>query len=618
MCGIAGVFGPRNPAAIEAMLRNMRHRGPDDSGLYVDDVVTLGHLRLSIVDTSSAGHQPMAAARGDIQIVYNGELYNTHERRTALQRMGRDFGSASDTEVILALYERYGTNCLKLLRGIFAFAIYDRRDGPGQEKLLLARDHFGIKPLLYSEQPWGIVFASELKGLLSSGLIEREVDPVSVRQLLSHGSVYQPRTMVRGVRSLPSGHYMLVDRSGAKIHRYWEFGMDRFPGLRKQPYGAQVEAVRSVLTDSVQRQMMADVPVGAFLSGGVDSSLIVALMSRATNRQVKTFSVGFESEANVVDEGDEAAETAAFLETDHSRIIVGASEIVEHLERFISGIDQPSVDGLNSYFVSHATSQEVTVALSGTGSDEIFLGYPWFARLGHQFGTDPVIASGGAESERFLQAFGGQYNLFGPEGATRLISSHLRREAPECSFAEDLVHNDELPHAGTLDRAGVLCLNGYTRNQLLRDIDACSMSHSLEVRVPFLDPVVVDLALSLPQESKLAITDRTLDGTASYDESGVKRVVCDAARQYLPPNFFSKRAKKGFALPFADWLRGPLAEVMADTLAPASVARGGLFDADGAHEIYSGFLRGERPWSHPWTLMISELWRRAVLQSSTP
>ncbi|MCJ2126403.1 asparagine synthase (glutamine-hydrolyzing) [Methylobacterium sp. J-077] len=612
MCGIAGIFGQSNFEAVQAMLRATEHRGPDDQGIYVDEAVTLGHRRLSIIDTSATGHQPMGASEGRIQIVYNGELYNTEERRQALRGLGREFKGSSDTEVILALYERYGVGCLKLLRGIFSFAIYDRRQGPGRETMLLARDPFGIKPLLYHKTHKAIVFASELKGLLASGLIPREVDPVSVRQLLSLGSVYQSRTMVKDVESLPSGHYMVVDRAGIHIERYWTFAHDRVPNLRRQPYPMQVEALKWALSDSVKRQMVADVPVGAFLSGGVDSSLIVALMSAATNRQIKTFSVGFESDAQVVDESHEAAETAAFLGTDHTRVMVGTNEIVDHLMRFIRGIDQPSVDGLNSYFVSHATAQHVTVALSGTGSDEVFLGYPWFARMAHRFGSAPLPPE---QTPEYLQAFGGQYHLLGPEAATRYLSEDFRNQSVEQSFSADLALNDDLSGGGTLDRAGVLCLNGYTRNQLLRDIDACSMAHSLEVRVPFLDPVVVDIALSLPQESKIAMTERTLDVDASYDESGVKRIVCDVARDYLPPSFFNKRAKKGFALPFADWLKGPLAEVVQDTLSAQTVRSSGMFDPTGASEIYNDFQHGLRPWSHPWTLMISELWSREVLNA---
>ncbi len=612
MCGIAGIFGARDPESVEAMLAAMIHRGPDDHGTYIDSGVTLGHRRLAIIDTSPGGHQPMSAADGAIQIVYNGEIYNYRALRDGLRAKGWHFHTQSDTEVVLALYAQYGDDFLAQLRGIFAFAIYDKRQGPGRERLLLARDHFGIKPLLYAEHRGHLVFASELKGLLASGRVAREIAPEGLRQLLSLGSVYQPRTLIKGVKSVPAGHCLVAEGSVRRLRRYWSYGLDRVPSLRQRPYPEQVEAFHETLRESVRLQMIADVPVGAFLSSGVDSSLIVALMARESNAQVKTFSVGFEAGANAFDESHATRDVADLLGTSHSRVIVGRTEIATHLDRFVTGLDQPSVDGLNSYFVSYAAAQAATVALSGTGGDEIFLGYPWFAHIERQFGTTLVEERNGAA---FRHAFGSLYHCFGPEDAVSLMSEPYRREAPRRGFAEDLEEADELRQGGALERAGVLCLNSYTRNQLLRDIDACSMIHSLEVRVPFLDPAVADFSLSLPPEAKLSVTPRTLDPQASYDDSGVKRIVCDVARHYLPATFFSTRAKKGFILPYADWLRGPLAGVLAETLSPQTVKRAGLFEATAVTGVYEAFLRGDRPWSHPWVLMVAELWRRQVLRS---
>src|SRR5712691_5396463 len=389
MCGIAGIFGASDREAVQGMLRAMVHRGPDDEGMYADPVVTLGHRRLAIIDVSPAGHQPMSAADGAIQIVYNGEIYNYREKRAALEERGHRFQTQSDTEVVLALYERYGEDFLSHLRGIFALALYDRRDGPGREKLLLARDNFGIKPLVYAERNGWLLFASELKGLLASGLVAREPDPEAVRMLLSFGSIHQPRTFIRGAKALPSGHYLTVDKNGPRLRRYWSYETNRVRGLRKRRYEEQVDALRELMLETVRLQMVADVPVGAFLSGGVDSSLIASLMARETNGRVLTFSVGFDYGANTHDESEDAAKTAALLNTDHTRVHIGNGEVAEHLRGFVTGIDQPSVDGLNSYFVSYAAAQAVTVALSGTGGDELFLGYPWFANIERQFGTDP-------------------------------------------------------------------------------------------------------------------------------------------------------------------------------------------------------------------------------------
>lgn len=637
MCGVAGIFLRPNVDAVRQMVAAMRHRGPDDAGLFVDDAVVLAQARLAIIDTTPGGHQPMASEDGSIQVVYNGEVYNYRAERFLLQSRGYHFRTESDTEVVLKLYEEFGEAFLQRLRGIFALAIYDKRGGTGKEKLLLARDQFGIKPLLYSQISGGIVFASELKALLASGLIPRHVDSESLQQLLSLGSVYQPKTLVEGVLSLPPAHYMRVDRSGTRLQRYWSFGLDRVAGLRQSPYADQVEQFGAAMAESVKLQMVGDVPVGAFLSGGVDSSLIVALMARETGGYVKTFSVGFEEGAGAADESHEAAEIAQLLETDHTRVLVTAADMAAHLDRFIVGLDQPSVDGLNSYFVSHAASHGVTVSLSGTGGDELFLGYPWFANVQNSFPDVPQTRRGTIirrlagrlpfvnrraqqqsavrpDPVEFRETFGRQYHCFGPSAAHDLLSPGRRDAAGIRSFAQELASCDELANGDLLDRTSVMCLNGYTRNQLLRDIDACSMAHSLEVRTPFLDVGIADFAFSLPVASKLVMSERTLDPTASYAESGVKRIVCDVARKYLPEVFFDARAKRGFALPFADCLNGPLAETLADTLSPASVSQAGLFDPVAVSQIHQDFLEGRRPWAHPWLLMVIELWRRHVLQ----
>jgi asparagine synthase (glutamine-hydrolysing) len=360
-------------------------------------------------------------------------------------------------------------------------------------------------------------------------------------------------------------------------------------------------------------------------------------MARETGGHVKTYSVGFEEGADAIDESHDAAQIARHLETDHTRVLVRATDMVAHLDRFIAGLDQPSVDGLNSYFVSYAASQGVTVSLSGTGADELFLGYPWFAAVQSGF-LDANPPPDGAKAQtwtsrlpfigRFArraaadthnsaglrEAFGRQYHCFGPAAAHDLLAPAERNAVRAKTFAEDLAQCDELPNGDLLERTSVICLNGYTRNQLLRDIDACSMAHSLEVRVPFLDVAVADFAFSVPSASKLAMSEHTLDPAASYADSGVKRIVCDVARKYLPAAFFDTRAKRGFGLPFTDWLKGPLAEVLSDTLSPASVSRAGLFDPASVTRIHKDFLAGRRPWSHAWLLMVTELWRRRVLQ----
>jgi asparagine synthase (glutamine-hydrolysing) len=605
------------------MIAAMAHRGPDDRGRFDDHAVALGHGRLAIIDLSPAGHQPMTDPSGNIWITFNGEIYNWREKRAELERQGIEFRTRSDTEVLLALYVRYGDDFMRHLRGIFAFAIYDRRQGPGRERLLLARDQFGIKPLVYAETPGSFIFASEMKGILASGRIPGRIDPQALRTLLTFGSVCQPRTLVAGVRMLPSAHRIVVDQSGARIERYWSLATGRNSVVRL-PYSEAVRHTRKVLADSVKAQLVADVPVGAFLSGGIDSSLIVALMAQTQTHRIKTFSVGFEREGADIDETADAEEVAAWLRTDHNRVVVTAADVRNQFERFVLGLDQPSVDGLNSFFVSEAAGRSVKVALSGTGSDELFAGYPWFAGM---VGADkPVYESWRARflgklcrSEQrarvrsFLDRYGQHYFCCGSNGPPTLLSGDYRSQAGTfVPMSDDLAMSDELAGADVLDRVTALCLNGYTRNQLLRDLDACSMIHSLEVRVPFLDVEVVDLALSLPRAAKLKPEARPLDLSATYDDSGIKRIVVDVARELLLPSF-TRRRKRGFGMPFATWMKGPLRPIFDDALSSKAVRKRGLFDPPSVRRLYDEFREGHIAWNQAWLLGIIEIWSRLVL-----
>ncbi len=378
MCGICGVWGADKDFAVEAMTRAMNHRGPDDNGVYRDSTVSLGMARLAIIDVTEGGHQPMKNPEGTVWIVYNGEAYNFKSERKHLEEKGYSFNSSSDTEVVLRMYEYYGDDFLLRLRGMFALAIYDRRRGAGRERLLLARDQLGIKPLLYAEAGEKLVFASELKALLASRLVEPEIDPDGLRLLLTYGSVYQPRTIIRGIQMLPPAHRMIVENGRKRIERYWSLGANRQIEFGALPYEKLVSEVTGALNDSVALQMVSDVPLGAFLSGGIDSSLLVAMMARQVSHKIKTFSVGFESEGALMDESDEAERTARFIGTDHYKVLVRGADVRDHIKHIAWSLDQPSVDGVNTYFVSRAARRDVTVAISGNGGDELFAGYPWF------------------------------------------------------------------------------------------------------------------------------------------------------------------------------------------------------------------------------------------------
>jgi asparagine synthase (glutamine-hydrolysing) len=639
----------RGGGSVGPMVAAMRHRGPDDSGIVESGNVRLGMSRLSIIDLSPNAHQPMCNPEGTIWIVYNGETYNFKEEREILIRKGYSFKSASDAEVVLKMYETYGDDFLLRMRGMFALAILDKRRGAGRKRLLLARDHLGIKPLLYARVGSTFLFASELKAILASGLVKPEIDPIALRMLLTYGSVCQPRTMLRGVNMLLPAHRLIVELGKERLERYWSLSLDRHLGMRTRPYDDLVDEVGARLSESVRLQLVSDVPLGAFLSGGVDSTFLVGLMTRVAGRRIKTFSVGFEAEGRHIDESGDAERTARFLGSDHTCLVVRGIDVRDQIAQIASSLDQPSVDGVNSYFVSRAARQAVTVAVSGTGGDELFAGYPWFAEMVQYEkerekqkpksatrailtkiarsslrcrwrGYSPDASFPKSSAPGFISRYGRIYQIFGIEGAVRALSPDINRAADSgYSLESDLSMIDELPGGTPVERVTALCLRGYTNNQLLRDIDAVSMAHSLEVRVPYLDVPLVDLALSLPSSSKIGKVD---DGVnpyqASYREMGSKKVLIDAGRKLgVLPEGIDRQPKRGFGMPFDSWLKGPLHDVLEETLSAETTRKRGLFEMNEIDRIKKDFHEGRLGWSQPWLLMIIELWFRKVLESKS-
>lgn len=643
MCGISGFWGSPQTDALRSMVEAMRHRGPDDSGVYYDDRCSIGMARLAIVDLSPSGHQPMSTPDGGLHIVYNGEMYNFIEERERLIQDGVSFSSNADTEVVLRLYERHGRRCLERMRGMFAFAVYDRRQGRGRETLFLARDQLGIKPLLYAEQNGRLLFASELKALYASGLVVQELEPEALRQLLAYGAVIQPRTIQRGVSMLPPGHWLEVDGSGSRIERYWAPSFDRHPELADASLNELTELFETELSEAVRLQMISDAPLGAFLSGGIDSSLLVALMKRHAEGRVKTFSVGFEGEGEDIDESADAAKMAKWLDVDHENVTIGESDALASIEKISWSLDQPSVDGANAWFVSQAARRQVTVSISGTGGDELFAGYPWFwgmdaqerldrqrpwrarlkrgiSRAATQSFLDPSAAHSGSAWLRRIRNGGSfaarcvQYNLINDETqAARLLSPDLANEARAgAAMGSDLDFMDEATDERPVNRVAAFTLRGYTCNQLLRDIDGASMGHSLEVRVPFLDPRIVDLALSMPDHARM-------DGKTSvsgfegltYDEIGAKRLLIEIGKRHLPPGY-ERQPKRGFRMPFDNWLNGALRPVLEDCLSEASVSQTGWLNPQEAGRVKDDFFCGRISWTKPWLLMMIELWKRTV------
>jgi asparagine synthase (glutamine-hydrolysing) len=390
---------------------------------------------------------------------------------------------------------------------------------------------------------------------------------------------------------------------------------------------------------------VSDVPLGAFLSGGVDSSILVAVMTKALGTPVKTFSVGFAAEGRDIDETPDAERMARYLGTDHSTSIVTGDDVRDRITAIAAALDQPSVDGVNSYFVSMAARRDVTVAISGTGGDELFAGYPWFitmAQDSERRAREPwrslagsVVAAaarhpafdgllrrrGGGRVHRlrrggFVGAYGETYQIFGPVGAARLMTPGVAAAAGAGAPPHrDLEQLDELANGSAIERVTALATRGYLANQLLRDIDAVSMAHSLEVRVPYLDPVVVDTALSLPDAAKLGDVRAGNAYGQTYRATGAKRVLIDVGRRWLPPDF-DEQPKRGFAMPFDAWLRGPLGDVLDDTLDADGARRRGLLDPASVIRVRDRFRRREAGWAEPWLLMMLELWCREVLDTA--
>jgi len=644
MCGICGILGGSEIGAIKRMVSAMHHRGPDDSGVYGEEGMALGMSRLAIIDLSPNAHQPMSNPEGTLWIVYNGEIYNFREEREVLVKKGHRFKSSSDTEVVLRMYEVYGDDFLTRMRGMFALAIYDKRRGLDRKRLLLARDPLGIKPLLYGRRGSTFFFASEMKAVLASGLVERRFDPEALRLLVSYGSITQPETAVSGVRMLLPGHRLVIESGKERIDRFWKLDIDRVQDLRRRSYDEQVNRVKDALQESVKMQMVSDVPIGAFLSGGVDSTLLVALMAQESNTSIRTFSVGFGEEGRGIDETDDAERVAKLLGTEHQRVLVTGQDFRDRVSHIASALDQPSVDGVNSYFISMAARQGVTVAISGTGGDELFAGYPWFgnmliarnnsegrpirsyllkvfSHLARQGLFDPAMGSRfGPFVERmrrlssFVAQYSRQYQIFGPLGAGRILAPEVRESVSVGREpSRDMASADELSYGSTIERVSGLCLRTYTQNQLLRDIDAVSMAHSLEVRVPYLDTLVADTALSLPDNAKVGDMRGILDSSeATYQETGVKRILIDAGRNLLPDGMDLQK-KRGFGMPFDSWLKNSLRDVLEDTLSPEVVKKRGYFCVNEVETIGKRFIAGEISWVFPWLITITELWCRVVL-----
>ncbi len=611
MCSISGIFSVHRNHRLSPVISRMNaaqhHRGPDDHGIAECEPqrVVLGNTRLAIIDTSPAGHQPMTDPHTGNSITYNGEVYNFKELR---REIDSEWFSNTDTEVVLRAYAKWGVAAFRKLRGMFGLAIYDR----AKQQLMLARDPLGIKPLYYYSTKDQLVFASELRALLSSGLVPKQLSHEGVNSYLATGSVTAPLTIVEGIRQLLPGHYLQVSANESGVLDLNDVKYSTADQVHDVCSRADaVLRLRSELEESIRLHLVSDVPLGVFLSGGMDSSALVALMSRITKERPKTFSVVFD-ERNLTEAPFSHAVSEEF-QTDHTEIKLSEDRLLEILPQAIAAIDQPTMDGVNTFVVSQAVKQAgVTVALSGLGGDELFAGYPSFRRalkinaisqtsrrvLRAAAGVGQVALNGSVQRHKFWQliksegAPGDVYRISRQLFATDAVAQMTGRDA---SLSANETHVD----TDVVNAISRLELNGYMTNTLLRDTDAMSMAHSLEVRVPFVDVKVVDYVLSLPGGWKLGA-----------DRSGPpKALLADALSDLLLREFLA-RPKMGFTLPFEKWLQQNLrSEVSSVLLDTRRLSVAGL-SARIVEAVWNNFLAKPRAigWSRPWSLYVLAKW----------
>lgn len=638
MCGIAGLLADATIEVedrLSAMIRSLRHRGPDDEGRFQSEILCetgtrwhLGFRRLAVIDLTADGHQPMVDDVTGNVLILNGEIYNFRDLRPELEAAGYRFRSRCDAEVVLYGYAQWGLSVVDHLRGMFAFALFDRAN----EQVVLARDRMGEKPLYYCNRPAGegirFAFASEVRTLLAGDVADRSIDECALRSYVANGFVTGPRSLIRGIRLLNAGCLLTVDATGRSTERrFWELPD---PSTHNGRYGGPA-ALRDLLADTVRRQVVSDAPLGAFLSGGIDSSIVVGLAQRQREEPLRTFTLTFEEDE--YSEARYAALVAQAFGTDHEEIQLTRSEFRSSLPAVIGALDQPSFDGANTFFVARAARQlGLTVALAGTGGDELFGGYSSFSQLrrlkfalgllspvpsairsalrsaalsvdGWWRGGFPSQASTGKSLcllngvSDLTGVYDLLYRIFLPETAAQLVDPSLGNGASDLQTGE-LAGDLPLWVRSRFDLTGLsfLELRHYLGNRLLRDTDSVSMAVSLEIRLPLIDYRIVELAFSVSEMER-------------FYPLGTKRCLVEASGVSLP-DAIRQRRKQGFVLPIDNWLRGALVDEAAETLLDPSLCRRAGLEPRAVERLWRQFLSGDRGlyWTRLWALYVLLRW----------
>lgn len=600
MCGIVGIVQRQESVSnreipLRGMMNAMLHRGNDDSGVFHDDSISLGHQRLSIIDTSMDGHQPMFSSDENVVVVFNGEIYNYIELKAELSSF-YSFKTNSDTEVIIAAYLMHGLDFVQHLNGMFAIALWDRN----AQELYLFRDRLGEKPLYYSTIDGSFLFASEIRSILASDWVPRRLNQSALLTYQVYQTVWNPHTMVKGIMSLPPGHRMLVTKDGeVSIEEYWS--LNKVQPVDVTSLKSAQEMVRQELERSISWRMRADVDFGAFLSGGVDSSIVVALMAKMSSRPIKTFSIAFKEEE--FDESEFSSLIALQYKTNHTRLVLSPEDFLKNVEPALKAMDHPSLDGVNSFVVSKVTREHgVKMALSGLGGDELFGGYPIFERLCRsaiwrkflpQMSTIPgfsliknrwnviqqeklqVMFSRGKWSDRFLYA---------------LDRSIIPHQDP-LPFPSDFW--TESPRSHLMRSLSIAEMKSYMQHVLLRDADQMSMASTLEVRVPLIDHQLVEKVIALPDALKRG--------------KFPKQLLIDSCQDLIPEEIYNRK-KKGFAFPWKLWMRGPLKDFCTCYL--NKIAHQPQIIELSLKTKWDGFINEDDsyPWNYFWHWIVLAYW----------
>jgi asparagine synthase (glutamine-hydrolysing) len=631
MCGICGVVGQADEQLIKDMLARMAHRGPDDEGVYIAETSTteragLGHRRLSIIDLSPAGHEPMPDHSNQIWLTFNGEIYNFKELRRELESRGHNFKSDTDAEVIIYAYREWGRECLSRLNGMFAFAIWDSRD----ESLLLARDRLGIKPLYYANTPAGFAFASEIKALLAIPEFERAVDLSALDQFMTFLWTPDPKTAFRGVEKLPPAHCLVYRNGKAEIFEYWDIAFDEDDSISESEWA---ERLREQITRSVRAQMIADVPLGAFLSGGLDSSTIIALMTGIATQQVTTYTFGFKQEDLRYDILEDDVKYARVVgrefQTDYHEEYL-EPQVMELLPKLVYHMDEPVADPaiITSFLICRAARERLTVLLSGMGGDEVFAGYPRHAavkiaeayNLIPPFLSRPVVAAlPGAKPGRFTALFRNTKKLarsaalpererylgfgtyFTEDEKREMYTGEMRESANGFdAYEQHQKYFDRVSGEDFVNQMLYVDLKTFLPCLNLTYTDKTSMAASMEVRVPLLDHELIELAARMPARLKL----KGLTG---------KHILKRAAEAWLPREIIHRK-KAGFSAPVRAWLVRDLREMVEDLLSESNVRQRGYFDYRSVRRLIDENLSGREDNNLKiFQLLTLELWHRAFI-----